>query len=137
MEEAWEFFSNPANLQKITPPDMNFIIRTEVPEKIYPGLIIIYKVSPLLHIPMNWVTEITHVRKPLYFVDEQRSGPYSVWHHEHHFEEVPGGVMMTDRLFYKAPMGFIGNILDALLIHKRVEGIFRYRTRVLSGIYKF
>ena len=135
MEEAWKFFSNPANLQKITPPEMNFIIRSEVPEKIYPGLIIIYTVSPLFRIPMKWVTGITQAKEPFYFVDEQLSGPYSIWHHEHHFGEVPGGVMMTDRLFYKVPLGFIGNILDVLLIHQRVQGIFRYRTKALSVIF--
>jgi ligand-binding SRPBCC domain-containing protein len=135
--EAWTFFSNPANLQKITPKEMNFIIHTEVPEKIYPGLIIIYTVSPLFRIPLKWVTEITQVKEPLYFVDEQRSGPYSIWHHEHHFQEVPGGVMMTDRLFYKVPMGFIGNILDTLLIRKKVQGIFRHRTKALSVVFNF
>jgi ligand-binding SRPBCC domain-containing protein len=137
LEEAWAFFSNPANLQKITPEDMKFIIRSEVPEKIYPGLIIIYTVSPLFRIPVKWVTEITHVKEPFYFVDEQLSGPYFVWHHEHHFKEVPGGVMMIDRLFYKVPMGFIGNILDTLLIHKKVQGIFLHRTKALTVIFNF
>jgi ligand-binding SRPBCC domain-containing protein len=131
--DAWKFFSHPANLGKITPPEMNFIIRSDVPDDIYPGLIIRYTVSPLFAIPLNWVTEITHVEKLRYFVDEQRSGPYSIWHHEHHFEEAEGGVMMTDRLFYKVPGGIFGRLLDSLIIKRRVEGIFSYRAKILAG----
>jgi ligand-binding SRPBCC domain-containing protein len=133
MAEAWKFFSNPANLGKITPKEMNFVITSRVPDHIYPGLIITYKVSPVFNIPMTWVTEITQAMEPLYFVDEQRSGPYSIWHHEHHFEEVDGGVMMTDKLLYKVPFGVFGNLLDVLLIQKKVKGIFEYRKLFLEG----
>ena len=133
MEEAWRFFSHPANLGRITPPAMNFNIRSGMPGKIYPGLIIIYRVSPVFGIPVQWVTEITHVNEPFCFVDEQRSGPYAIWHHEHHFEEVPGGVMMTDKLFYKVPYGFLGRLADRLFVHKKVEGIFEYRSAVLKN----
>jgi ligand-binding SRPBCC domain-containing protein len=131
IDQAWEFFSSPANLSKITPPEMNFVIRTPLPEKAYPGQIIVYTVSPLAGIPMTWVTEITQVKEPFYFVDEQRSGPYSIWHHEHHFEAVAGGVMMTDKLFYKVPFSFFGKIADRLMIRKKVEGIFLFREQVL------
>jgi ligand-binding SRPBCC domain-containing protein len=133
MPEAWKFFSNPANLGKITPKEMNFVITSRVPENIYPGLIITYKVSPVLNIPMTWVTEITQVNKPMYFVDEQRMGPYAIWHHEHHFEEVEGGVMMTDKLFYKVPLGFFGNLLDLLFIQNKVKGIFEHRKLFLES----
>ncbi|MEI7660998.1 MAG: SRPBCC family protein [Bacteroidota bacterium] len=132
--EAWKFFSNPANLGRITPPSMNFIIRSEVPENIYPGLIILYTVSPVLGIPLKWVTEITQVKEPLYFVDEQRAGPYAIWHHEHHFREVSGGVMMTDKLFYKVGFGPLGDLADRLFVHQKVQDIFKYRTQILSGI---
>ncbi|MCX6304803.1 MAG: SRPBCC family protein [Bacteroidetes bacterium] len=125
--EAWKFFSNPANLSRITPKKMNFVITSNLPEKVYPGLIITYKVSPLLNIPMTWVTEITQVNEPFYFVDDQRSGPYSIWHHEHHFESVENGVMMTDKLFYKVPFGLFGDMLDRMFIHRQVKGIFKYR----------
>jgi ligand-binding SRPBCC domain-containing protein len=135
MDEAWAFFSQPANLGRITPPGMNFVIRSAVPGKIYPGLIILYRVSPLAGIPLRWATEITHVDEPHFFVDEQRSGPYAIWHHEHHFEAFEGGVMMTDRLFYKVP-GIFGRILDRLLVRKKVEGIFAYRTEALEGLFK-
>ena len=135
IEEAWQFFSNPANLGKITPKTMNFIITSTVPGKIYPGLIITYKVSPVLGIPMSWVTEITQVNEPYYFIDDQRSGPYAIWHHEHYFEVVENGVMMTDKLFYKVPFGPLGDLLDKMFIHKKVQGIFEFRKTFLSTIY--
>lgn len=132
-EQAWAFFSNPANLSRITPRKMNFIITSGVPENIYPGLIITYKVSPVFGIPLNWVTEITQVKEPFYFVDEQRSGPYAIWHHEHHFEAAGNGVMMTDKLFYKIPLGGFGNLLDRIFIHREVRGIFEFRKKVMEG----
>ena len=132
MADAWNFFSSPANLSKITPKEMNFVVTSRLPEKVYPGLIITYKVSPLLGIPLSWVTEITHVNEPFIFVDEQRTGPYSIWHHEHHFKSVKDGVMMTDKLFYKVPFGILGNLLDWLFIHRKVKGIFEYRKTILE-----
>jgi ligand-binding SRPBCC domain-containing protein len=134
-EEAWVFFSNPANLSKITPPAMNFVIRSRVPENIYPGLIIVYRVSPLAGIPMTWVTEITQVDAPRYFVDEQRSGPYAMWHHEHHFAPVEGGVMMTDKLAYKVPLGALGRMADTLFVRRKVKSIFLYRERILEKLF--
>ncbi len=134
-EKAWEFFSSPANLSRITPPEMNFVIRTQLPEKAYAGQIIVYTVSPLAGIPMTWVTEITQVKEPFYFVDEQRAGPYAIWHHEHHFEAVDGGVMMTDKLYYKVPFGFLGKIVDRIMIRKKVEGIFTHREKALLRLF--
>lgn len=93
---CWDFFSSPANLSKITPAYMGFDVRSEVPERMYEGLMIEYRVRPLLGIPMKWVTEITHVKDYQFFVDEQRIGPYKLWHHEHHFMETPDGIEMTD-----------------------------------------
>jgi len=136
IEEAWEFFSNPANLSRITPKNMNFLVTSKLPEKVYPGLIITYKVSPLFNISMNWVTEISQVQEPTYFVDEQRSGPYSIWHHEHHFEPVENGVMMTDKLFYKVPFGLFGKLLDSIFINRQVLGIFKYRAEFLRDLYR-
>ena len=133
IEQVWRFFSDPRNLAKITPPGMNFSVTSDAPDRIYPGLIITYKVSPLLGIPVNWVTEITQVQEPFYFIDEQRSGPYAIWHHEHRFREVNGGVLMTDRLFYKVPGGPVGNLLDLLMIHGRVKQIFEYRTSIIEA----
>jgi len=131
-EESWKFFSNPANLGRITPPSMNFIITSELPEKIYEGLIITYRVSPLFNIPVTWVTEITRMKEPYYFVDEQRAGPFSIWHHEHHFEPQDAGLIMTDKLFYKVPFGLPGRMIDALIVHRQIMAIFDYRKRILE-----
>jgi ligand-binding SRPBCC domain-containing protein len=137
IKTAWDFFSDPANLSKITPPEMNFIIHTDLTNKrAYAGQMICYTVSPVFNIPMSWVTEITHVNEPHYFVDEQRKGPYSMWHHEHHFKTIEGGVEMTDILHYEVPLGVIGNILNAVMIEKKVKGIFEYRTKVLDELFK-
>ena len=97
VEEAWKFFQSPENLAAITPDYMGFNILSETPDEMYPGLFIHYKVSPLLGIKMHWTTEITHVEAPTYFVDDQRVGPYSIWHHEHHFKAIEGGVEMLGR----------------------------------------
>lgn len=104
-------------------------------EKMYPGMIVSYKVKPILGIPMTWVTEITQVKHKQYFVDEQRVGPYSMWHHEHILEEKDGGVLMTDIITYQPPLGFIGGIAKKLFIGKQLEGIFNYRRQILEERY--
>ena len=136
INECWDFFSNPENLSLITPPEMNFIILTELPKEIYPGLIIQYKVSPLLSIPMNWVTEITQVNKPLFFIDEQRFGPYKFWHHQHIFKEIDGEIEITDIVHYRLPFGTIGNFLGSWLVKSQLNKIFDYRTQKMSEIFK-
>ena len=136
LEEAWDFFSSPFNLAEITPPDMGFKVKLVRPEdKMYPGMIIAYQVSPLLNIPMGWVTEITHVQEPYYFVDEQRFGPYSLWHHQHHFKEVQEGVEMIDIVSYKIPFGIIGDLANTLFVRKRLEYIFDYRYQALEKMF--
>lgn len=135
-EDAWEFFSNPANLQKITPQQLGFkIISLHHGNKMYPGQIIEYKVSPVLGIPLYWMTEITHVEEGRYFVDEQRFGPYSLWHHQHHFKQVEGGIEMTDIVHYKLPLGWLGDIAHWLFVKKQLEGIFRYRYEVADKLF--
>ena len=135
IDEAWDFISNPGNLKLITPGHMGFDISGVPPGKMYPGMIISYTVRPLLGIKMLWVSEITHVREKQYFVDEQRSGPYKMWHHEHFIESVPAGVLMTDIVSYIPPAGFIGNIANSLLIRKELKKIFDYREEALAGIF--
>lgn len=136
LEEAWAFFSRPENLNRITPEDMDFEILSDISGmQMYPGMIVRYKVRPVFNIPMNWVTEITHVQDRKYFIDEQRFGPYALWHHQHHFQEKDGGVLMTDILHYAIPFGPLGKIANALLVDKRVEEIFRYREKVISDIF--
>ena len=137
MATCWDFFSSPGNLQKITPKYMGFDVLTEVPDNMYEGLIIEYRVRPLLSIPMNWITEITHVKEHQFFVDEQRKGPYRIWHHEHHFKSVEGGVLMTDILHYDVGMSFLGWIASKLFVDKKVEQIFEFRRLELTNIPVF
>lgn len=128
MDTLWDFVSSPKNLQEITPDYMGFNILTNpLPDKMYPGMIIKYKVSPLLGVKMTWVTEITHVSDRHYFVDEQRAGPYRIWHHEHFLEEKEGGILMTDIVTYQPPMGIFGAIANKVFIEKQLESIFEYR----------
>lgn len=128
LQDVWKFFSVPDNLKEITPAHLNFnVISKYHGTKAYAGQIIEYKVSPVLGIPLYWMTEITQVEEGKYFVDEQRYGPYSLWHHQHHFKEVNGGVEMTDIVHYKIPLGFLGDIAHALFVKKEVEKIFEHR----------
>ncbi len=136
MEDCWAFFSNPNNLSKITPASFDFRVLSEVPEKIYAGLMIQYRVKPLAGIPMTWVTEITHVRELEYFSDEQRVGPYALWHHEHFFTKLDGGrVEVRDLLHYAMPFSFIGNIVHELLVKGQLEQLFSHRERVVADIF--
>jgi ligand-binding SRPBCC domain-containing protein len=136
IDELWEFISSPDNLRKITPASMDFTVTSNTgQEKMYPGMIITYKVRPLLGIRINWMTEITHVREKEYFVDEQRVGPYTLWHHEHKLTPIEGGVLMTDIVTYQPPMGFLGVIANTLIIKKQLEHLFAYRKGVLEEKY--
>jgi len=136
LDEAWSFFSNPANLQAITPAHMGFTVTSRHHgDKMYTGQIIRYIVKPLLGIPLKWCTEITHVESKKYFIDEQRFGPYAFWHHQHHFTEVNGGVLMEDILNYKVPLGILGSAVDVLFIHKEVNSIFNYRREILTKMF--
>ena len=136
LEEAWNFFSDPRNLSRITTEKMNFRITSETGNgSMYPGMIITYKVSPILGISITWVTEISEVREKEYFIDNQLLGPYKFWHHQHLFKEIPGGVEMTDILHYAVPFGFIGRILEKVFIKKKVDGIFAYREKVLQKMF--
>ncbi len=129
VEQVWDFISSPKNLKEITPAYMGFeITGANLPEKMYPGMIISYKVSPLFGIKMTWVTEITHVENHRYFVDEQRMGPYAMWHHQHKIEAIEGGVLMTDIVSYQPPLGFLGVIANALFIRGKLKEIFDFRT---------
>ena len=133
LEEVWVFISSPGTLQEITPDSMGFkIVTPDLPDKMYPGMMVSYKVSPLLGIPMTWVTEITHVDEKNYFVDEQRVGPYSLWHHEHFIKQVTGGVEMIDIVTYRLPLGFLGSLAHSLFVKQKLRSIFKYRTEILE-----
>jgi ligand-binding SRPBCC domain-containing protein len=137
LDKAWDFFSSPLNLSKITPPKMNFIVTSDYKEgaRMYPGMIITYKVSPLLGIQMNWMTEITHVKDKEYFVDEQRFGPYALWHHQHHFKQVEGGILMTDMVNYAIPYGFIGRIANSLIVKNQLKEVFSFRKEAIAHLF--
>ena len=136
LEKAWEFFSSPGNLKKITPEQMGFSITSKEGGQMYPGQIITYRVGIFPGIKSNWVTEITYVEKNNFFVDEQRVGPYKMWHHEHHFEKVGNGVLMKDMVTYRLPFGWMGSIAHAIFIRAQLKKIFGYRYQVLSDYFK-
>jgi len=135
IEEAWDFFSNPNNLPKITPPWLNLKITSDLPDKMYEGMIITYKVYPFLGIPSNWVTEITTVKEKSFFIDEQRFGPYKFWHHQHHFKESSDGVEMEDIVNYALPLDPLSRPIHNLLVIKKIEKIFEFRKNVLSDLF--
>ena len=141
LEKLWPFFLRPENLARITPPDMGFVMRSAVPAEMTPGLIIVYTVRPLLHIPVSWVTEITHLQPPApdremaLFVDEQRFGPYVFWHHRHIFTRQGEETLMEDEVHYLLPLGPLGRLVHPFLVRPRLKEIFTYRSRVISELY--
>ena len=131
IEDAWDFFSSPQNLKAITPSHLGFTILSAQDDRyMYAGQLIEYEVKPLLGIPLYWMTEITQVSHLQYFIDEQRFGPYSFWHHQHHFKAVPGGVEMTDIVHYKVPFWVLGDIANTLFVRSQLKKIFDYREAV-------
>lgn len=135
-EEAWSFFSDPYNLRLLTPDYLQFELTTPLYHRhIYPGQIIAYTLRPLLFLPIEWVTEITHVDKLHYFIDEQRLGPYKLWHHEHRFNPISNGVEVQDRVVYKMPFGILGKLVHQLKVKKDLEFIFAYRKQKLIEIF--
>jgi ligand-binding SRPBCC domain-containing protein len=134
-KEAWQFLSNPNNLAEITPKYMNFKILSGADRPIFAGQIIQYKVTPVLGIALKWVTEITHVKENEYFVDEQRFGPYSLWHHKHFIKEINGGIEMEDIVDYKIPFGILGQIAHPLFVKNKLRQIFKFREKKLIKLF--
>jgi ligand-binding SRPBCC domain-containing protein len=135
IDEVWEFISSPKNLKKITPEYMGFDITSEIQDNMYEGMIISYIVKPIFGIPNTWVTEITKIKDKEFFIDEQRVGPYKLWHHQHHIKETEKGVLMTDIVSYQPPFGFLGNIANSLFIKSKLNEIFEYRKKVLDDMF--
>ena len=135
LSEAWNFFSSPENLKEITPGYMNFRILSELPEIMYPGMIIKYRVSPVSNISVNWVTEITQLKAPDYFIDEQRFGPYKFWHHQHHFKPHTFGTEIIDIVNYGLPFGVVGRLGHWLYVEKQLNSIFEYRSNTLKKLF--
>ena len=134
-QKAWEFFSDPKNLKTITPDYMGFKILRGEANKMFAGQIIQYIVTPILKIPVKWVTEITHVKEGEYFVDEQRFGPYSLWHHKHFIKPIKNGVEMIDIVDYKIPFGFLGQLMHPILVKPKLNEIFEYRRTALINLF--
>lgn len=134
-KEAWDFLSSPANLKVITPDHMGFNILTGADRSMFPGQIIQYKVSPFPGYTTKWVTEITHVVDGAYFVDEQRFGPYALWHHKHFLKTIDEGVEMEDIIDYKVPFGILGQWAHPLLVRKQLTKIFKYREQKLTELF--
>ena len=136
LEEVWHFFSDARNLLRVTPPDLNLkVTNTVYGEEVYAGQVMTYTVKPLLGIPLAWMTEITHVEPLKYFVDEQRKGPYKLWHHQHHFKAIEGGVEMIDLVHYRLPFWPIGNIANGLLVKHELEKIFSFRYQKIIELF--
>lgn len=130
--KVWEFVSSPANLALITPPEMGFEITSPAEKHMYEGMIITYRVRPFAGIPVTWVTEITHLREGSYFVDEQRSGPYTLWHHRHFIEPKGAGTLMTDLVTYRPPFGLLGSVANAIVIRRKLIRIFTFREEAMN-----
>lgn len=136
LEQAWEFFSSPHNLSRITPEQMEFKIISISGDSMYAGQIIQYKINVFPFITTRWVTEITHVQKPYYFVDEQRFGPYAFWHHQHHFREVAGGVETTDVVSYGIPLGPLGQLANRIYVKRKLQQVFDHRAKTLESLFQ-
>ncbi|WP_027136644.1 SRPBCC family protein [Gaetbulibacter saemankumensis] len=135
IQESWEFLSDPKNLKTITPDYMGFNILSGADKPMYPGQIIQYIVTPVMGIKTKWVTEITHVQNLKYFVDEQRFGPYSLWHHKHFISEIDGGIEMEDIIDYKLPFGILGQLFHPIIVKPKLEEIFNYRKKKLEELF--
>ena len=135
LEQAWTFFSNPANLVRITPPDMDLRVTSSPVSEIYAGQIITYTVRPLFRLTSNWTSEITHVERPNFFVDEQRFGPYRFWHHQHLLREVEGGVEIHDLVHYLLFHDNFAGLINSLVVVPRLRRFFDYRCKALKEIF--
>jgi ligand-binding SRPBCC domain-containing protein len=136
LAECWSFFSNPRNLARITPPNLGLHVPGDVPDEMHAGLMIEYRVRPLFGFQIVWLTEITHVDQPRYFVDEQRVGPYRIWHHEHRFYPVDSDrTEVLDTIHYVLPLSPISEIIHGVTVEPKLRQIFEYRERVIRELF--
>jgi len=136
IDQAWDFFSSAKNLSKITPPEMSFVIKTNLDDReVYEGLLIDYTVKPILGIPLPWRTEIYRVEKPHLFADRQLRGPYKIWDHTHSFVQTDIGVLVKDNVNYELPLGFLGEIAHFIFVKKKIENIFKFREQALKQLF--
>ncbi|MBS7255707.1 SRPBCC family protein [Flavobacterium branchiicola] len=136
VEDCWDFFSSPKNLQTITPDNMSFEIQDFDHKRMYQGQLITYTLKPLLGIKTSWVTEITVCKENEYFVDIQQFGPYKLWHHKHFFEPTEDGkTKMTDIVHYALPLGILGQIMNRLIVKNKLKSIFDYRYSKIEELF--
>ena len=135
LEAAWAFYSNPKNLAAVTPDDLGFRIKSDLPDEMYPGMLIEYTVRPLLGIPLTWVTEITNVKEHVYFTDHQLKGPYATWHHQHFFKSIPGGTEVRDLVHYQLPLEPFSRLVHPFLVQPKLDEIFAYREKAMVERY--
>lgn len=135
VEAVWAFFSNAENLNRLTPSDLGFVITSSPVAEMYPGQIITYKIGIFPLIKSNWVTEITFIKENSYFIDEQRFGPYKMWHHEHHFRSTENGTEMTDKVSLALPFGLLGHLAWQLFVKHKLTGIFNFRSQTIQKIF--
>jgi len=136
IERAWDFFSDPRNLSRITPPELDFKVLTTLPERVHPGMMIEYRVRPVFGIPVRWLTEITHVEEGRFFVDEQRIGPYRIWHHEHHFKPLDSGrIELSDKVTYVLPFSPLGDLVHPFLVKPQLAKIFAFREQAVGALF--
>ena len=135
LEAAWDFYSNPKNLATVTPDNLGFQIKSELPDTMYPGMLIEYTVKPLLGIPLTWVTEITNVKEHVYFTDHQLKGPYATWHHQHFFKAVSGGTEVRDLVHYQLPLEPFSRIVHPFLVQPKLNEIFAYREAKMQELF--
>lgn len=133
LHAAWDFFSDPRNLGRITPPEMRFTVTSPLEGEMYAGMIVTYTVRPLLGVPIGWITEITHLQKPVFFVDEQRFGPYRFWHHQHRLREAEGGTEVSDVIHYALPVGATG-LVNRWLVKPQLARIFEFRRNAMERL---
>jgi ligand-binding SRPBCC domain-containing protein len=132
LDEVWEFLANPRTVAAVSPPDLGLRVTSEPPVRVYPGLIVTYDLEVLPRVRWHWVTEVTHIREGRLLVDEQRFGPFRMWHHEHHLAAHDGGVEVRDLITYALPLGPLGVLADLVLVSHRLERTFAFRRRVLA-----
>jgi ligand-binding SRPBCC domain-containing protein len=136
LDTVWSFMSDSRNLAQITPSYLGFeILSKETGQSMYAGQIIEYYVRPLLGIKLHWVTEITHVKEGKYFVDEQRYGPYAFWHHKHFLKQTDNGVLMTDLVHYKLPLGPLGRLANNVFVKRQLKNIFDHRYQQIAACF--
>lgn len=133
-DKVWQFMATPANLNELTPPQLHFQILSQLPDRMYNGLTILYAIQIPLLGKRRWLTEIKHIRDGEYFVDEQRIGPYRLWYHAHLLEPLgENRTRMIDRVTYQLPFGILGLMVHELWVKKMLADIFSYRAAALQA----